>query len=119
MTATQILSELERRGVRLESVGERLRYRPKDAVPAEMVEVLRAHKAELLQALRELKVKARVRGQDAVIQSAEADVCFHCKGEKVCQCALCAVPAPRMQWAEGQCRACLGTGFLAWPEKVQ
>jgi len=119
MTVTQILSELERRGVRLEAVGDRLRYRPKDAVPAEMVEVLRAHKEELLQALRELKVKARVRGQDAVIQSTEADVCFHCKGKKVCHCALCAIPAPRMRWADGQCRACLGTGALAWPERVQ
>ena len=119
MTATQILCELERRGVRLEAVGDRLRYRPKDAVPAEMVEVLRAHKAELLQALRELKVKARIRGKEEIAETASADVCFHCKGAKVCSCALCAVPAPQMRWAEGQCRACLGTGALAWPEKVQ
>jgi hypothetical protein len=51
MTATEILSELQQRGVRLEAVGQKLRLRPKEAVPAEMVELLREHKAELLRLL--------------------------------------------------------------------
>ena len=52
MTATEILSELERRGVCLEVAGDKLRFRPKDAVPAEMVEALRERKPEILAVLQ-------------------------------------------------------------------
>ena len=51
MTATEILSELERRGVELQVVGDKLRFRPVDAVTPEMLETLRAQKAELLRLL--------------------------------------------------------------------
>ena len=64
-------------------------------------------------------VPARVRGQDAVVESCKAETCFHCKGDKVCRCAMCAVADPNMVWQRGMCRACLGTGSLAWPETVQ
>ena len=52
MTATEILSELERRGVRLEVVADRLRFRPKEAVTPELVEVLKQHKGEILTVLQ-------------------------------------------------------------------
>ena len=51
MTATEILGELTCRGVSLEVVGDRLLFRPQEAVPAELVEALREHKAEILAAL--------------------------------------------------------------------
>ena len=66
-----------------------------------------------------LSVPARVRGQDAVIETAQVDICWHCHGKKVCRCALCGVRGPAMTWAKGQCGACLGTGYLTWPVKVQ
>jgi hypothetical protein len=66
-----------------------------------------------------LTVRARVGGQDAVVESSQAEVCWHCHGRKVCSCALCAVSAPQMQWQPGHCRACLGTGYLCWPESLQ
>lgn len=64
-------------------------------------------------------VQARVRGKDAVVESSQAETCWHCKGQKSCRCAFCAVPAPEMQWQPGECGACKGTGFLCWPERVQ
>ena len=48
-----ILGELDRRGVALRVVGDRIRYRPVDAVPPDLRERMTAHKAELLRALRD------------------------------------------------------------------
>jgi len=48
MTANDILSELTRRGVRLEVVGDRIRWRPKEAVPEELVEGLKRLKSEII-----------------------------------------------------------------------
>lgn len=59
---------------------------------------------------------ARIRGQDAITESAQAETCWHCHGEKVCGCAVCAVPAGQMRWEPGQCAACKGSGFLCWPD---
>ncbi len=65
-------------------------------------------------------VPARVRGQDAVTDSASAEVCWHCHGEKKCRCAFCAVPGQEpLSWEPGPCGACFATGFLTWPETVQ
>lgn len=51
MTATDILSELVRRGVHLEVAGDKLRWRPKEAVTPELVEVLKQWKTEIIAAL--------------------------------------------------------------------
>jgi len=50
MTATEILSELERRGVHLEVAGDKLRWRPKEAVTPDLVEALKQSKAEIISA---------------------------------------------------------------------
>ena len=63
-------------------------------------------------------VRARSRGIDQVSPAVEAETCFHCHGERTCRCALCAVAGSLMGWVEGECRACLGSGFLAWPRKI-
>src|SRR5437899_935691 len=47
-TAHELLDELRRRGAVAFRVGDRLRVRPADVVPPELVDRLRAHKAELL-----------------------------------------------------------------------
>ena len=119
MTATEIVSELSRLGVRLEVAGGKLRWRPREAVGAEMLEALREHKAEILEALRGLNVLARVRGWDEIVEAGAVDVCWHCHGERTSRCISCAVPAPKVRWDKGPCAACKGTGFLAWPERVQ
>jgi len=51
MTATEILSELARRGVHLEVAGDKLRWRPKEAVTPDLVETLKQRKAEIIAAL--------------------------------------------------------------------
>jgi hypothetical protein len=51
VTTTEILSELARRGVHLEVIGDKLRWRPKDAVPDELVEALRGLKGEIIAVL--------------------------------------------------------------------
>ena len=51
MTATEILSELERRGVHLELAGDKLRWRPNEAVTPDLVEALRQSKAEIIATL--------------------------------------------------------------------
>jgi hypothetical protein len=60
---------------------------------------------------------ARVRGSAAVIGTSEAEICWHCKGAAGCGCAFCATAQFPIE--PGDCRACFGTGSLAWPEGMQ
>lgn len=48
MTAPALLATLRARGVEVVAAGDRLRYRPADAVPEDLVAAMRACKAELL-----------------------------------------------------------------------
>ena len=48
MTAEELIRELRGRGVELTIKGDRVRYRPKTAVPAELQPILISHKHELL-----------------------------------------------------------------------
>ena len=118
MTVTQIIDDLHRRGVELQATGDKLRFRPKAAVPPDLLERMRENKAEIITALEITTVRARVRGGEEAVKSAASEVCFHCDGNKVCICALCAVPGLGLRWKRGPCRACLGTGRLCWPERA-
>ena len=127
MTATEILYELERRGVHLEVAGDKVRWRPKEAVTPDLVEALRQRKAEILGLLSRATVagqtrqavQARVRGQEAVSKTAKADVCWHCRGTGKCQCACCGAYDARRTWVAAQCAACKGTGFLTWGPQAE
>ena len=48
MTAEELIRELRGRGVELTVEGDRVRYRPKNAVPAELQLILTRHKHQLL-----------------------------------------------------------------------
>lgn len=52
MTASEILSKLERQGIELQAHGDRLRFRPKDAVTPDLRVTLAEHKREILEALQ-------------------------------------------------------------------
>ena len=52
MIATQILADLAHLGIRIEARGDRLRYWPRSAMTPDLVEQMKAHKTELLAALR-------------------------------------------------------------------
>ena len=119
MTATEIIQDLRRRGVQLEAVGDRLRFRPREAVTSDLVEALKQHKAEIISTLTAPAVPARVRGWDETVETGTAEVCWHCGGGKACRCALCAIPGAGTGWGEGQCRACMGSGYLTWPKNLQ
>jgi|SRR5208337_1789535 len=70
MTAHEIISELARRGVALRAEGDRVIAKPLSAVPPELREAARQHKAEIVAALASksdpageaLAVLARLRG---------------------------------------------------------
>lgn len=53
MLAVQLLEDLRRRGVTLIADGDRLRFRPREAVSPELRTLLAEHKAELLTFLKE------------------------------------------------------------------
>ncbi len=68
MTPYALLAELRRRGVELVAAGDRLRFRPATAMPLELIEVLRGHKAALLAlvAYRDaLRRRLTAQGQEA------------------------------------------------------
>ena len=48
MTAAELIAELTRRGIRLETAGDRLRYSPRSALTPDLAAQMKAHKAELL-----------------------------------------------------------------------
>ena len=47
-TAEKLLAELDALGVELQGDGDRLRYRPRDKVTADLADRMKSHKAELL-----------------------------------------------------------------------
>jgi hypothetical protein len=52
MSAAQLLADLARLNVRLEVHGDRLRFHPRSAMTPELLDLMKAHKAELLVLLR-------------------------------------------------------------------
>ena len=52
MTATQLMADLARLGIRLEARSDRLRYAPRSAVTPDLADRMKAHKTELLEMLR-------------------------------------------------------------------
>ena len=116
MTATEIIRDLRSLGVELQAQGDRLRFRPKDAVTPDLLALLVQYKPDILAAL---STKARIRGRDETVETAAAETCRHCHGERTCCCAICAIAAPETGWGEGRCTVCKGTGFLAWPGRIQ
>lgn len=57
MNPARILEELERAGVHLEVVGDKIRMRPPEAIPAEMLNLVRRHKPALLDLLRDREAR--------------------------------------------------------------
>ena len=58
MLVSEILEEVGRRGVSLFPKGDRLRFYPKKALTPELLEELKAHKAEILVALGDEPVRS-------------------------------------------------------------
>lgn len=65
MDVSDLLGELSRRGVRLVTDGEHLRFKPREAVTMELLEELRQHKGDIITQLRpHQKAKAPPRYQN-------------------------------------------------------
>ncbi len=58
MGALDLLNSLQKRGLRLSATGECLRAEPKAAITDEARNLIRAHKAELLAALRQSRLES-------------------------------------------------------------
>jgi hypothetical protein len=53
MELETILDQVKQLGINFTVAGDRIRYRPASRMPPDLIETLRSHKAELLQALRQ------------------------------------------------------------------
>jgi hypothetical protein len=119
MTAARLLSDVRSQGVQVWVEGSMLRLRArKGVVNSDTIAKISAHKAEIISILTgKAPHQARVRGQESVVQVCDADVCWHCRGSRRCDCALC---GRGLQWERkaGQCGACKGTGHLIWTTGV-
>ena len=126
MTAIQtLLTNFQRAGgtVTIEAGTVRVRYpeTQRDAI-APILASLRQRKQEVIRVLSTTSGKlsadkptlARVIGQNLVAHSENTDPCWHCAETGTCRCAGCDTHNERLEWRQGRCGACLGTGFLAW-----
>lgn len=73
MNAAELLLDLDRRGIRLEAHGDRLRYSPRSALTPDLLARLKAHKAELLAMLRPAPEVARIASNAAAVWQAALD----------------------------------------------
>jgi hypothetical protein len=124
MTGTDaLISELIKRGAHLaEKGGKLLVDAPRGTLTPELVEALRENKRDLLTWLTSSNntVQARVRGLNRTVEipARLAEICWHCQGQKACDCSSCHIGLG-LKLKAGSCRACLGTGWLSWSQKVQ
>ena len=63
VTATQLMADLTRLGIKLEAHGDRLRYSPRSAVTPDLADRMKAHKGELLAILTADPVTLETRQQ--------------------------------------------------------
>lgn len=73
MSAAEIVTDLARRGIRLEASGERLRYAPRSALTPDLLDRLKAHKAELLASIERFEERAAIMEFDAGLDRHEAE----------------------------------------------
>ncbi len=124
---SEILGELERRGVVVAVVGDDLSLKPRRALDDALLARVRDAKPAILEALRNrpatcspecYEVEPDVwihhpwKGCTTIQPEAEAPrkvvvTCWHCQGEKRCACMACWQAGP------GECATCKGTG-QAW-----
>jgi TubC N-terminal docking domain len=123
MGTDALISELIKRGAQLaEKDGKLWIEAPRGTLTPELLTALRQNKVDLLTRLTHAKnsVQARIRGLNRTVEisSTLAEICWHCRGQKACDCSSCHSGLD-LKLRSGPCRACLGTGWLSWPQKVQ
>jgi len=73
MSAAELLLDLGRLGIQLEADGERLRYFPRSALTPDLLDRLKANKAELLAAIERFEERAAIMEFDAGLSRHEAE----------------------------------------------
>jgi hypothetical protein len=73
MSAASLLLDLRRLGIRLEADGERLRYFPRSALTPDLLDQLKAHKADLLALIERFEERAAILEFDAGLIRREAE----------------------------------------------
>ena len=118
MSVGSLIEQLNQMGVTLFPEGDRLKYRaPKGVLTADLLKTLFDRKHEILASFNVRLVLARVRGEETLAMSDQAETCFHCQGTLTCACASCERGMVG-EWKANQCGCCKGTGYLTWG-KVQ
>jgi hypothetical protein len=109
MSAAELLLDLGQLGIRLEADGDRLRYHPRSAVTLDLLDRLKAHKADLLAMLRpapEAAPALPVAISEAPAQPAKA----------VCRCGSTTWRDVPIHGGQSVRRDCCGCGrFLEFP----
>ena len=86
--ATEILTELEGRGVSVTVEGDVLCLKPKRKLDDALLARVRDAKSAILEVLR------------------GTPTCWHCSGSGECNCVSCGVMKPSVVWAAGECVVC-------------
>jgi hypothetical protein len=130
MSAADILCELERRGVSVTVEGDTLCLKPKKALDDALLARVRESKPALMKTLRSrpstcalqcYEVEPGVwihrpwtgcttsKAEPSTAGREVSMVCWHCKGERTCDCSTC---APGSLSKAGECVWCKGVGQL-------
>lgn len=87
--AAEILTNLQRRGIAIAVEGDTLCLKPRRALDDALLAQVREAKPAILEVLR-----------------VRSSVCWHCNGTGKCDCSICGVMKPSVNWAPGECVAC-------------
>ena len=113
MSAAQLLADLERRGIRLDADGERLLFHPRSALTPDLLDRLKAHKAELLT----LILRGSIFDIDSAPDAGPAPNIDHATATKtMCRCGSttwCDVPIHDGQSKRRDCGRC--RRFIEFP----
>lgn len=91
--ASEVLTELQRRGVIVAVEGDTLCLKPRCAIDDTLLTQARESKSAILEVLR----------SRPATYSAQ---CWHCAGTGQCECSTCGVMKPSVNWGSGKCVAC-------------
>ncbi len=120
MNASELMAEIQRRQIRLAVDHGSLRYQaPKGSITPELRQAIGRYKFEIIALLGASKRTGLLCSENAKAEAIATDACWHCHAQKTCRCVTCGTRGPTLSRCPGDCRACLGTGYLKWPLSVQ
>ncbi len=108
MSATAILGELQRRGVKVIADGDALVLKPRRALDNELLARVREHKPEIIRALSARPATCALSCYEIEPQPRQIveQTCWHCGGSGQCDCISCGCFETHAVWKAGRCVPC-------------